>query len=156
MDVQMPSIDGLKATRLIRAGEQACGLPAAPAPSLDDTPVLDREALRRIRDLGGDKRPRLLSEVIEIFRREVPRQLAALELAWGRRDLAGVAIAAHSLKSSCAHVGAMRLAAACARIEADLRAGDAERAASLVEGLPRHWDEVGQEMESALPEGCQT
>jgi HPt (histidine-containing phosphotransfer) domain-containing protein len=112
--------------------------------------VLDREALQRIRELGGGRNPRLLFEVAQIFRREVPRLLATIEQAWAKDDLPSVSTAAHSLKSTCAYVGAMRLSAICARLEREVRGGATARAAPLVERLPQEWIDIRFELDLAL------
>jgi len=61
-----------------------------------------------------------------------------------------VSTSAHSLKSTCAHVGAMKLAAMCASLERQMRQGDASRAAPLVDGLEVEWTAVRCELDLAL------
>jgi two-component system sensor histidine kinase/response regulator len=218
MDVQMPVMDGLDATRAIRA-QQACDaahttivaltanamaqerdlclaagmddflpkpfsshqlhqvlarwlqkVPVAPnggaAPASSRTrnfvateghrrleaAVLDRNVLQRIRELGGTGKPDLLERVLNLFLNDVPRHLAAIQHAWQGRDAPLIATSAHVLKSSSAHIGALRLSAMCAALETDARSGELGRAEAVVASLEGEWRAVRQQVESALAE----
>jgi signal transduction histidine kinase/HPt (histidine-containing phosphotransfer) domain-containing protein/FixJ family two-component response regulator len=117
-----------------------------------DSPVLDRAVLERIRELGGSARPELLGTVLQLFLHDAPRHLAAIQQAWQRRDAAVIATAAHALKSSSAHTGAMRLAAICAALESDARAADLGRAEAAVASLEGEWRSLRRQIEGTLAE----
>jgi len=112
--------------------------------------VLDRAVLDRIRELGGAGKPDLLAKVLQLFLHDVPRHLAAIQQAWQKRDAHAIATAAHVLKSSSAHVGAMRLSAMCVALEADARAAELGRAEAVVASLEGEWRAVRHEIESAM------
>jgi signal transduction histidine kinase/DNA-binding response OmpR family regulator len=57
-------------------------------------------------------------EVVELFFQEAPRRLTALTTAAAQGDRGQVARLAHTLAGSASSLGAARLAAACARLEA--------------------------------------
>ena len=105
--------------------------PAAPAAAA----ALDAGAIVRLRELDPDGRHAVVARVLSTFDTSLRRILAQLEAQRGTADAAVVAAIAHTLKSSSASVGALGLAAACADIEARLRAGDAGALAADVERL---------------------
>jgi two-component system, sensor histidine kinase and response regulator len=219
MDVQMPVLDGLDATRAIRVEQAALGIhtpivaltanvmekereqclaagmddflskpfssaqlhhvlarwlkpaPAAAAEgeagaALDatrsrnfivpgehprfDGVVLDRAVLERIQQLGGVDKPDLLGKILHMFLQDVPRHLAAIQQAWQKRDAALIATSAHVLKSSSAHVGAMKLSAMCAALESNARTAELGRAEAVVASLEGEWRAVRQEIEGAI------
>jgi HPt (histidine-containing phosphotransfer) domain-containing protein len=85
---------------------------AGPSPVVPLPPALDLSQLRRY-TLGNVE---LEMEILDLYAEEAPRMLKALldaPTAKARHD------AAHALKGSSASVGAWRVAAAAARIEAD-------------------------------------
>jgi two-component system sensor histidine kinase/response regulator len=112
--------------------------------------VLDRSVLERIRELGGTDKPDLLAKVLQLFLHDVPRHLVSIQQAWGRRDAQAIATSAHVLKSSSAHIGAIRLSAMCAALESDARAGELGRAEAVVASLEGEWRAVRHEIESAM------
>lgn len=92
----------------------------APAPS----PVaLDAAALRRLRELDPDGSHGVVVRVLGAFETSLARMLGQLEAQRVDGDPAAVCGIAHTLKSSSASVGALALSAACAEVEARLRAG---------------------------------
>lgn len=102
-------------------------IPPLPAMPLDDT------ALERLRALDPDGRNGVLARVLATFEASLTRtlgQLAAdLAAASAGSSAAALATVAHTLKSSSASVGALRLAAACAEVERSHRGlvGSAQR-----------------------------
>lgn len=151
MDVQMPRMDGLEATRRIRAsgsgGPRVVGMTASAAPEdrrrcldagMDDylsKPVrletlralieraftnrspIDSGRLTRLQAAGGERRPELWRELLQVYLEDTPEliesTLAAIEA--GERQQAG--FRAHALKGTALNVGAEPLARICAEIE---------------------------------------
>jgi CheY-like chemotaxis protein len=109
--------------------------PQAPAPA-DHTPppgnadpawaaaadsVLDASALERLRELDPKGENQLLSRVIKAFESSASRLMPQLHDAERAGDHAGVRHVAHTLKSSSASIGAIKLSQLCAEIETMVR-----------------------------------
>lgn len=82
---------------------------------MEDTPVLDEAALNRLQEWGGTK---LVTQMVKLYIENTHARLAQIDegLADGG-DLKTAEIAAHSLKSSAANVGAMRVSSLAASAE---------------------------------------
>ncbi|MCO5123131.1 MAG: Hpt domain-containing protein [Rhizobacter sp.] len=91
--------------------------------------VLDPEALARLRELDPEGQSKLLSRVAGAFGTSVARLLPQLKTALEARDMAAIRHVAHTLKSSSASIGAVKLSRLCADIESMSREG-------RFEGLP--------------------
>ncbi|WP_374317800.1 response regulator [Aquabacterium sp.] len=83
--------------------------------------VLDKDALQRLRDLDPRGENRLIERVSKAFETSVGRMLPQLDEAIKIGDHAGIAHVAHTLKSSSASIGALKLSQMCAEIEAMIR-----------------------------------
>ena len=101
------------------------------------TPVLDEEALQRLRELDPGGRNRLLERVLRAFEASIVRLGPQLAEARERNDMQGVRHVVHTLKSSSASIGAMRLSRLCAEIEAALRQEVAPGLAPLLDDVDR-------------------
>jgi HPt (histidine-containing phosphotransfer) domain-containing protein len=110
-----------------------------PAPN----PVLDEEALQRLRELDPSGQNHLLERVLRAFEGSLLRLAPQLREARVRNDMQAMRHVAHTLKSSSASVGALRLSRLCAEIEAAVRQ---EATASL----PALLDAVDQEFNVVL------
>ncbi|RMH20474.1 MAG: Hpt domain-containing protein, partial [Acidobacteria bacterium] len=78
-----------------------------PSPAPRRGSVIDPNALSRLRQLDGDGT--FLAQVIELYRRDAPRQLAAIDDALAAGDAAALERAAHTLKGSAGELGAHRV-----------------------------------------------
>lgn len=85
-------------------------------------PVFDPNAIEKLRRVGGDEASIFIAEVAQLFLEETRKSLVELLRAaeGGDRERAGRI--AHSLKSSAATLGMMRLSAACESLEAAAKA----------------------------------
>ena len=108
---------------------------AYPTPGAEPPPT-DAGALDRLRRFGGDK---LLREMIALFLTAAPERIAAARTAVERNDVAGVELALHSLKSSSAQLGAVRMQRLSEQGEHRARAGS-------LDGLPNLTEELEQEL----------
>jgi HPt (histidine-containing phosphotransfer) domain-containing protein len=106
-------------------------------------PVLDEEALQRLRELDPSGQNHLLERVLRAFESSVLRLAPQLRDARQRGDMAAIRHVAHTLKSSSASVGALRLSRLCAEIEVAVRQ-------EAVTGLPALLDDVDQEFNVVL------
>jgi len=182
MDVHMPQLDGIAATRRIRslpgapsrvpivaltAGTLAVDREAALAAGMNDyvakpfdcrtllavierwrpaagshaesAPVLDCAALAELEvALGVGRAGDLVAAAIAGARVELDRALAALDTA----DLPGAGAAARDLAGCLGGVGARRVHAAAAALEAACRSGDVRRARPLGSALARAAEEA--------------
>ena len=82
---------------------------------------IDRKALEALRALQRQGKPDLLVKLINIYLEDSVRLLEALRRAHSEGDVGGLKRQAHSLKSSSASVGALRLASLCKELEAMVR-----------------------------------
>jgi two-component system sensor histidine kinase/response regulator len=97
---------------------------AAAAPSTPSVPsMLDEQALQRLRDLDPDGQNRLLERIVQAFETSLGRLLPQLDEALLAGNDSGVRHVAHTLKSSSASIGALKLSALCADIEGLVRQG---------------------------------
>jgi len=79
--------------------------------------VIDSETIEALRSLQEEGEDDLLVELIDLFLQDAPGRIAAIRSAVESRDWIGVAERAHSLKGSCASLGAVQMATLCARLE---------------------------------------
>ena len=117
----------VRADALVAALERAAGAPfvapGEPAPDEPSPPVavVDRAILDRLHaDLGADN-PTLVGELIDLFLGDTPPALAKLRAAIAANTADAVFHLAHTLKSTCANLGANPLAARCGVLEAAAR-----------------------------------
>jgi HPt (histidine-containing phosphotransfer) domain-containing protein len=113
------------------------GRPAGDAPRAAVAPPGGREALERLRRFGGDA---LVRDMAAIFLADMPERLARARVALARRDVAAVAYAAHTMKSSAAQFGAGALAALCGEAERAAHAGAVHALPTLVERMASELD----------------
>ncbi len=92
---------------------------------------IDHERLREM--MGGNDV--LAREMLLRFRDYLPDEARALNAALGGEDCTAIARTAHRLKGAAAAIGALRLAAVCARIEATARAVERTPLADLQHAL---------------------
>jgi len=97
--------------------------------------VLDTAALDRIRQLQRGGGEALLRKVIGLYLADSQSLLDKIRLAASTSDARGMQMAAHTLKSSSANVGAMGLAERCRELEAAARNGSIAGAGEIVHGI---------------------
>jgi HPt (histidine-containing phosphotransfer) domain-containing protein len=83
--------------------------------------MLDATALAQLRELDPSGANRLLERVVQAFDTSTARLLPQLEQAGADADLVTARHAVHTLKSSSASLGALRLSRLCAELEQQIR-----------------------------------
>jgi len=104
--------------------------------------VLDAQALERLQELDPSGAAGLLVRVLATYTRSLQRLLDELRQARAASDLQGQRHVAHTLKSSSASVGALKLSALCADIEARLRDGATEGLEDAVDAMAEEGQRV--------------
>jgi len=87
---------------------------------------------KRVLDMLHDAIGESMTNIISLFLVEVPQQITQMQQALQSGDLGVAARLAHSLKSSAANLGAMRLAAMAADLEPRIKNTDKEVIASSI------------------------
>ena len=139
-------------------------LPAAPPPAQEsdmnadtDPPAppaaagLDPQALQRLRDLDPSGANHLFERVVQAFDASTGRLLPQLDAAVAVADLDGVRHVAHTLKSSSASIGALKLSALCADIEGMIRQGQVQHLGERVAAMHNEIALVRESLRSLLP-----
>ena len=112
--------------------------PAGPAP-------LDDAVLANLREVsGGDDA--FVKELANIYLADAPPRLAALQHAVATSDAAGLANAAHALKSSSGNIGAAVVRDLCGELESIGRGGAMGGAAAKVDRLLAEYGRVEREL----------
>ena len=114
---------GLRLCAALPAGDlPSPGLAAAPPVSASSpAQVLDAGALARLRELDPEGVNHLLERVVAAFETSIARLMPQMQDARRSGDRTGMRHVAHTLKSSSASVGAVRLSQLCGEIEAMVR-----------------------------------
>ena len=87
---------------------------------------LDREALARLTELDPKGENKLLERVLRAFQTSAARLMPQLEASRLSGDRATVRLVAHTLKSSSASIGALKLSQVCAQVEGLIRSESAD------------------------------
>ncbi|MCJ7443319.1 MAG: Hpt domain-containing protein [Methanotrichaceae archaeon] len=118
------------------------------------TEALDRSVLVSLRELQEKGEPDIVTEVGGLFLKYAPDKIFAIETAVKTSDTKALRVAAHSLKSSSAYVGALRLSAVSRELEEMGRAGIIENAAEKVEELKIEYRKAKSSLEKELEYPC--
>jgi len=116
------------------------------------TPVLDEDALQRLRELDPGGRNRLLERVLLAFEASVLRLAPQLADARRRDDMLGIRHVVHTLKSSSASIGALHLSQLCAQIETTIRLENGDDLDAQIDALGAALDSVLQAIAQLLKE----
>jgi len=104
--------------------------------------VLDPAALAGLRELDPTGKNHLLERVLAAFKTSTARLIPQVQEAQRQGDLNGVRHVAHTLKSSSASVGGMKLSSICAELESDVRQGQTSDLKRLVDALVEEVDKL--------------
>jgi two-component system, sensor histidine kinase and response regulator len=109
--------------------------------------VLDSKTVEQIRSLAPGGQSDLFVRLAGLYRTSSAALIDTLAAANRTADAAGIAQAAHALKSSSANIGALRLASTCAELETAARKDQRELTGDLVERLLGEHQDVVRELE---------
>ncbi len=108
----------------------------------DEGPVLDPETIASLRALDLEDGSNLFLELVDIFVTDASTQIGHLRAALGTGDTGKLERAAHTLKSSCANIGAMHMSRLCFELEKLGRVGSLDGAPSLVQAAEQAFQRV--------------
>ena len=110
-----------------------------------DPPMLDANTLAELAVSVGDDAS-FVVELVEAYLGDAPQLIAVMQAAGVGNDAAALVRPAHTLKSSSATVGALRLAALARQLEAAGRSEVIDDAATLetLAALPAEWEATSQ------------
>jgi HPt (histidine-containing phosphotransfer) domain-containing protein len=119
-------------------------LPAVAGELPTELPSTDPAALERLHRFGGGK---LLGEMIALFLASAPERLAAARAGLEGGDVPAAELALHSLKSSSAQLGALRMQRLSEQGEHLARAGNIDIVSLLVSDLETEYEQVRRWLE---------
>jgi histidine phosphotransfer protein HptB len=114
-------------------------------------PVLDLHALDRLRDLDPQGTQGVLPRVLRAYEQSLLRHGDDLRAAMAAGDTERVSRIAHTLKSSSASVGALRLSRLCAELERAMRTEPLAALQPQVEALIHEAQQVLAAVRAILP-----
>ncbi|MEO8621354.1 MAG: Hpt domain-containing protein [bacterium] len=115
-------------------------------PNDTDFPPNDSDALERLKRFGGGK---LLSEMIALFLASAPDRIGAARAGFDAGDASAIEMALHSLKSSSAQLGAMRMQRLSERGEHIAHTGSLDSVGQIVQDLEEEFPRVQDWLERA-------
>ena len=134
----------------------AAAAAAAPKPETNDavvaTPIdqiLDKAALDGIRALQMEGAPDVLDSVISLYLDDAPKLMERLKHAVAANDAPEVERAAHTLKSSSASLGALKVSELCKQLEASARQHVLEQSTTLLTELETTYDGIQSALTAA-------
>ncbi len=119
--------------------------PAAPAPA-SSAGALDTSVIGDLVDVMGDEFP----DLVRVYLEDTPKNVALLEQAARQRSMEGIIAPSHSLKSTSANLGALRLSELAKRLEHGARTGELTEPLVLVGELKREYQQVASALTELL------
>ena len=108
-----------------------------------EPPLFDPVAIDALRKVAGDQGSKFVAEMARLFEDETVKSLEELRQGCDRCDWKLVTRLAHSLKSSAATLGLMRLSLACKALEMDTKgATSSAETAALVASVLEQFDQA--------------
>jgi CheY-like chemotaxis protein len=133
----------------VRIEDLAYALERVPAPAAlpaqkpaQQDATVNGAALDRLRELRMPNQSDPLTDIIDLFVKQTPELLSALEKACSELDLGALSRTAHTLKGSAGNVGAEQLAALCKQLELAVKQGTSSAAQSLVSRIAQEFISV--------------
>jgi HPt (histidine-containing phosphotransfer) domain-containing protein len=118
-------------------------------PDADDT--LDAETVAELRQLDSDSPgTSFLAELVLLFQTNAPGRMAQIREAIAGRQGDTVDNVAHTLKSNCSMLGALRMAEYCERLEAMGERRDFESAAALLPEAEEEFAKVARAVDELV------
>jgi CheY-like chemotaxis protein/HPt (histidine-containing phosphotransfer) domain-containing protein len=122
-----------------------------PAPETGSAEAtLDARALAGLRELQQEGEPNFVEELVQLFLKDVPPQLAILREVVEGDDADSVERIAHTLKGSSGNMGAKRMAEICAQLQEAGASGDLARAPELLRRLEEEFGRVRPALEEEV------
>ncbi len=112
--------------------------------------ALDRSVLASLRELQDEGDPDIVEEVGGLFLKHSPEKIAAIKKAVAEGNAKALQVAAHSLKSSSAYVGAMNLSALSKSLEDLGRSGNLEGAREKADLAEAEYGRVKAALEAEI------
>ena len=113
--------------------------PVAPLPAPTVAPAaLDTSIIGDLIDVMGDE----FTDLVRVYLEDTPKAVALLEQAAAQGHREGIIAPSHSLKSTSANLGAVRLAELAKRLEHGARSGSLTEPVPLVDELKREYQQV--------------
>ena len=124
---------------------------AAPAiPAEVALEILDHSIIDGLRELREPGQPDPLAELIELFFKDARPRLETMGQAVTAGDWAKLSAAAHTLKGSASNLGAHQLAAGCAALEKQAKAGQGDDATKTLLEVKSAFETVEQVLKTEL------
>ena len=115
-----------------------------------EQPTLNLAVLDELRALQGSGPEDLLTMLVEYFLRDTPSRLASMKTAAVQKDAKALERVAHTMKSSCASLGAVPMSELCAQLERCGRNNCLEDAAPSLDRLDEEFERVARALAEAL------
>jgi CheY-like chemotaxis protein len=124
---------------------------AAPAPKVEKAQavapkpidqILDKAALDGIRSLQMEGAPDVLESVINLYLDDAPKLMERLKHAVAANDAPEIERAAHTLKSSSASLGALKVSELCKKLEMSARQHAAAESTQILTELEATYDGI--------------
>jgi HPt (histidine-containing phosphotransfer) domain-containing protein len=114
---------------------------------MTDSEIIDEKAQARLQEWGG---PKLLSQMIKLFLENAPTRLEQTRKGIEEGNQRDAERGVHSLKSSAANVGAMKVSALAARMEDLANGGDLAAVGGLMSELESAYAAASTELTAIL------
>ena len=111
---------------------------------VEELPSTDAASLERLKRFGGGK---LLSEMISLFLAAAPERIAAARSGLEAKDANATEMALHSLKSSSAQLGAMKMQRLSEAGERIAHTGSLDGVETIVQDLESEFPRIQQWLE---------